>query len=464
MTNEPNLENRLRSGLQHAAPGSVVERPGVDELAAVVSGRRRRNKIAGTAAAVVGVVAIAGGGLIAALPDGDTSDVVVAAPDEAADETSEQTADPAAAPAEDAAAAVEPAAVPAEDAQVAVDEAADDAPLVSAPVEETIENAPLQADAGGISVETQASAVDFAGGSGVLLVSSDDGFVGLASRFGGAAGVSAIGLSSTDGLNWTEVDLEGVPAGATATALRSHAGTFVALFSQFDVDAQRNNTFVGVSTDLENWSLAPALPGQDAIATDLAVGPAGVLVVGVAPEPRVWVGPVGGPYELGDPVGAGTLAGVVAIDAGFVAVGTTPEGPTLFDSTDGTGWTSSLMSGFENDSVASFSVLDGSILLAGDDGETTWTAMSADGGQSWQRSELEAGTIGSVSTGAGTVSFLGNSALGTNTLTLSDGDSWASTPIDVAAPDRVQLLVAGGDAAVLLANVDGELTWIRASR
>jgi len=69
-----------------------------------------------------------------------------------------------------------------------------------------------------------------------------------------------------------------------------------------------------------------------------------------------------------------------------------------------------------------------------------------------------------VSTGAGTVSFLGNSTLGTNTLTLSDGDSWASTPIDVAAPDRVQLLVAGGDAAVLLANVDGELTWIRASR
>ncbi len=462
MTNEPNLENRLRSGLQQAAPGSVVERPGVDELAAVVSGRQRRNKIAGAAAAVVGVVAIAGGGLIAALPDGDTSDVVVAAPDEAADATSDPAADPAAAPAEDSAA--EPATVPADDAEAAVDEVADDAPLVSAPVDETIENAPLQADAGGISVETQASAVDFAGGSGVLLVPSDDGFVGLASRFGGAAGVSAIGLSSTDGLNWTEVDLDGVPAGATATALRSHAGTFVALFSQFDVDAQRNNTFVGVSTDLASWSLAPALPGPDAIATDLAIGPAGVLVVGVAPEPRVWVGPVGGPYELGDPVGAGTLAGVVAIDAGFVAVGTTPEGPTLFDSTDGTGWTSSLMSGFENDSVASFSVLDGSILLAGDDGETTWTAMSADGGQSWQRSELEAGTIGSVSTGAGTVSFLGNSTLGTNTLTLSDGDSWASTSIDVAAPDRVQLLVAGGDAAVLLANVDGELTWIRASR
>ena len=463
MTNEHNLEQRLRSGLQQAAPGAVVDRPGVDELASVVAGRKRRNKVAGMAFAAVGGLAIVGGGLLAALPDDSPSEVVLAAPDEDATTAQPAAVEPAADTPEEAApsdAAVEDvAAAPTEEK-----EAAAEAPLVSAPVEETIENAPLQADADGISVETRASAVDFAGGSGVLLVPSADGFAGLASRFGGAAGVSAIGLTSTDGLDWEEVDLDGVPAGATATALRAYDGTYVALFSLFDVDAQRNNTFVGVSTDLASWSLAPALPGRDAIATDLAVGPAGVMVVGVAPEPRVWVGPVGGPYELGDPVDASTLAGVVAIDAGFVAVGTTPDGPTLFDSTDGTAWTSSLMSGFDGDSVVSFSVLDGSILLAGDDGSTTWTAMSADGGQSWQRSELEAGTVGSVSTGAGTVGFLSNSALGANTLTLSDGDSWASTSIDVAAPDRVQLLVAGGDAAVLLANVDGELTWIRASR
>jgi hypothetical protein len=462
MTNEHNLEQRLRSGLQQAAPGSVVDRPGVDELASVVAGRKRRNKVAGVAFAAVGGLAIVGGGLLAALPDDSPSEVVLAAPEEDTSTARPAAAEPSTDEAVDAApqdAAVDDAAAPTEEKAAAAE-----APLVSAPVEETIENAPLQADADGISVETQASAVDFAGGSGVLLVPSADGFAGLASRFGGAAGISAIGLTSTDGLAWTEVDLDGVPAGATATALRAYDGTYVALFSLFDVDAQRNNTFVGVSTDLASWSLAPALPGRDAIATDLAVGPAGVMVVGVAPEPRVWVGPLGGPYELGDPVDASTLAGVVAIDAGFVAVGTTPDGPTLFDSTDGTAWTSSLMSGFDGDSVVSFSVLDGSILLAGDDGATTWTAMSADGGQSWQRSELEAGTVGSVSTGAGTVGFLGNSALGANTLTLSDGDSWASTSIDVAAPDRVQLLVAGGDAAVLLANVNGELTWIRASR
>ena len=461
MTNETNLENRLRSGLQQAAPSGVIERPGVEELSVTVAGRQRRNRLAGAGLAVLGGVVAIGAGLFAVLPDEDGGQVIAAQPEGEAVQAVDEAV--AAVPAETAAEETTPeAAAPSEEPVVSAEPGT--TPIVSAPAEDTIENAPLQADAGGISVATQASAVDFAGGSGVLLVPSADGFAGLASRFGGAAGVTAIGLQSEDGLAWTEVDLTGVPAGATATAMRWFDGSYVALFSQFDVDAQRNNTFVGVSSDLASWSLAPALAGADAIATDLAVGPSGVIVVGVAPEPRVWTGPVGGPYEPGDPVGAGTLAGVVAIDAGFVAVGTTADGPTLFDSPDGTAWTASLMTGFDGDNVASFSVLDGSILLAGDDGAVTWTAMSADGGQSWQRSELEAGTVGSVSTGAGTVGFLGTSALGANTLTLSDGDSWASAPIDVAAPDRVQLLVTGDDAAVLLATVNGELTWIRASR
>ena len=331
--------------------------------------------------------------------------------------------------------------------------------------EETVETAQLQAGDNTITIETQASAVDFAGGSGVLLVPSEEGFVGLATRFGGAAGVSAIGLSSSDGLNWTEVDLTGVPAGATATALREHEGTYVGLFSQFDVDAQRNNTFVGTSVDLASWSLAPALPGTNAIATDVAVGSAGVIVVGVAPGPRVWTGPVGGPYVAGGTIDATTLAGVAAVDAGFVAVGTNADGPSLFGSADGATWSSTVMSGIgADDMVVGLSVQNGSILLAGDGAGSAFTATSADGGQIWQRNDLGSGTVGSVSSGSGTISFLGSSALGANTVTISDGQTWSSASVDVAAPNRVELLVTGDEAAVLLATVDGELTWIRASR
>lgn len=454
------LEERLRSELRRAAPESVPSPPSIGEMASTVASRRRRNRIVMGVGAAVLALGVAGGILAAVQPE-SASDVVASAPDDANASTDDTTAD--------ATTTTEPEGQNGDASTVTEPEPSegDSRALIEAPSIDTTETAELPNADAEIAVSTRESAVDFAGGSGVLLARVGEGYAGLASRFGGDAGVMAIGLRSTDGLDWTEVELTGVPAGATATAMTERDGTFVALFSLFDVDAQRNNTFVGTSTDLAEWSLAPALPGQDSVATGLAVGLGGVIVVGVAPAPAVWVGPIGGPYEAaGSIADAQTLAGIVAIDSGFVAVGTSPElGPTLFDSVDGAEWSATPMSSIgDEDTVISLSVMNGTIMLAGDDGDTGWTATSSDGGQSWLRNELDSGMVSSVASSGSTISFLGTSSLGSATVTLSDGRTWSSTELDVVAPDRLELLVAGIDEAVLLANIDGTLTWIVAER
>ena len=185
------------------------------------------------------------------------------------------------------------------------------------------------------------------------------------------------------------------------------------------------------------------------------------------PAPAVWTGSPAGPYErVGSVADADSLAGVVAIDSGFVAVGTsTAFGPTLFDSVDGTEWTASPMSGIgDGDTIVNIAVMDGTIMLAGDDGDMAWAATSADGGQSWQRNEVGSGTVLSLASSRNTVGFLGTSPLGATTLTLTDGESWSSVELDVAAPDRIALLVAGADRAVLLSTTADGLTWIVAER
>lgn len=465
MTVDDQLEQRLGREFHRSAQGDLPPAPTVGELDAVVTSRRRRNRVATRVGAGVLAVGVIGGAIVATLPESST-DVVASAPqsDEpnAADPTDAETPE-AAVDATGAADSPDTAA----DLADAGDTGGESKSVVSAPVEGAIETVQIPSGDTTISVATQESAVEFAGGSGVLITETTDGYAGIASRFGGAAGITAIGLESADGLNWSESELVGVPAGATATALTSSEGTHIALFSQFDVDAQQNFTFVGTSTDLVEWTLAPALPGENAIATGIAAGPNGVIVVGVAPNPTVWAGPLGGPMEdVGSIASADTLAGVVATATGFVAVGTSAEtGATLFDSVDAAEWTASPMSSLgDADTVVSLSVMDRTIMLAGDDGDVGWTAMSSDGGQSWVRSELEAGMVSSVASNGSTIGFLGTSALGSSTVTLTDGESWSSTDLGIAAPDRVELLVAGTDQAVLLGTVDGTLTWIVAER
>lgn len=459
MTVDDQLEERLGREFHRNAADDVPPAPTIAELDAVVTGRRRRNRLATRVGAGVLVVGVIGGAIFASLPESST-DVVASAP-----ESDESTvADPTDVETPGAVAAAPETEAAVADAGDTGDQARS---VVSAPVEGAIETVQIPSGDATISVAQQESAVEFAGGSGVLITEVADGYAGIASRFGGAAGITAIGLESADGLNWSSSELVGVPAGATATALTSSEGTHIALFSQFDVDAQQNFTFVGTSTDLVEWTLAPALPGENAIATGIAAGPNGVIVVGVAPNPTVWAGPLGGPMaRVGSIAAADTLAGVVATAAGFVAVGTSAEtGATLFDSVDAAEWTASPMSSLgDADTVVSLSVMGRTIMLAGDDGDIGWTAMSSDGGQSWVRSELEAGMVSSVASNGSTIGFLGTSALGSSTVTLTDGESWSSTDLGISAPDRVELLLAGTDQAVLLGTVDGTLTWIVAER
>lgn len=460
MTIDPNLEDRLSRELRRSAPTSVPVAPPVSEMESAVAGRRRRNRIISGAAAAILVFGVAGGVVLANLPDSST-DVISSAPDDSSTTVPDTAAD-----------SIPDDSVTENDGAVAdgtdvvePSDPGDDGSIVSAPSADTTEIRAIEPD-GAVSLQTQDSAVDFAGGSGVFVVSQGDGYSGIAGRFGGAAGINAIGLRSADGLNWEEVELSGVPEGATATALTSFGETTVALFSQFDVDEQRNVTFVGTSTDLAEWTLAPALPGPDSIAMGLAVGPPGVLVLGVAPSPMVWTGPVGGPYEqVGAIDAADTLAGVVAVDNGFVAVGTTSDlGATLFDSVDGASWNANSISLAAADNVVGLSVMNGTILLAGDGADVGWSATSNDGGQTWIRSEFDAASVSSVRSGGSTVGFLSTSASGSSTVTLSDGQSWSSTDLGIEAPSRVELLASDSDQAVLLATIDDALTWIVAMR
>lgn len=475
-----NLEDRLRAELERSSRSTRVGiAPSVDELASVATSRRARNRLVGSA----GAVALSGTLLIAAFvasqPDDDT--VVVA--DGGSDSALVDDDAFSAAPNEE---------VGEESAAVAPDEADDDnveratpTTVAEKPVgplgDDDVEAAPdaisdvdpgivsgtsplqnaLQGPEGRLDVSVRESAVEFAGGSGVLIVADDAGYRGLASKFGDA-GATLVGLSSTNGLDWVETQLVGVPSGATASILRSFDGGHVALFSRFDVDAGQNRTFVGTSSDLVTWDMSDPLPGQG-IATDLAVGPSGVMVIGDDFEPNIWFGPLGGPLELTARLDAGMLYGVTTLGNEFLVAGRSDLGATLFTSQDGQSWGArQLTSPLVEAASQSVSVADGTIVLTtvGDNGVVT--LVSDDGGESWER--LGDGEVRSISVSGSALGFLGGEGAD-STVTLSDGESFASAALDLPAPDRVSLLTTTTDQAVMLVQTeDGTLTWVVASR
>lgn len=455
-----NLEQRVRDELRRRAPIDLPVRPALDDLHAVVARRRRRNRVVLGAAAAL--VVVAGLGLVALDRSDRGTAVIATAPDEASAEGSAGDAAPAA---DDAVSAGPDDRTPPSDDPMSTPTA--DAESEPQP-ESAVDRVPLtrlEAATSPVTVETRPSAVDFAGGSGVLVVETDSGYAGLAGRFGGADGVATIGLRSENGLDWSEVEVTGVPAGATATLLREFDGTHVAMFSRFDADEQRNIVTISTSTDLVSWSQGRALPDSGEVAVDMAVGPAGVLVVGMAPDPVVWFGPLNGPFELvGTIGGATTLAGVVAVDDGFVGAGTDGESAALFTSADGTEWSSMPLSGVDgDDSLIEVSVEDGVITIAGNGGRAAWAASSNDGGSTWQRRELDGGDVESLSVRGTSMSLLGTSLLGTPVLTLADDTTWSSVDLDIDEGDRIELLVTGPETVLLAATEDG-LRWIVASR
>jgi hypothetical protein len=247
--------------------------------------------------------------------------------------------------------------------------------------------------------------------------------------------------------------------------VREYDGQYVALLSAFDVDAQKRLNYVATSSDMQSWTTV-TLPGDNLVATDIAAGSAGVIVVGDAPNPLVWTGDLGGPYRrIGRVRGASSLAGVVAVDGGFVAAGTSNLGPQLFQSTDGSEWLGAPVTGVDGgDTLVAMTVMDGKILLAGSSEETTWTVTSGDGGQTWQRGEFDIGQVGSVASKSNTVTLLSSTSLGTTNVALSDGATWSSADLEFDGNARVSLLLADTDLALLLADVEGELTWVVASR
>lgn len=476
-----NLEDRLRAELERSSRSTRVGiAPSVDELASVATSRRARNRLIGSA----GAVALSGTLLIAAFvasqPDDDTvvvadggsdsavvdDDAFSAAPNEEVGEESVAVAPDEAD--DDNVERATPTTVgekpvgPLGDDDV---EAAPEIENLDGPGDSVIQTSPLQnalqGPEGRLDVSVRESAVEFAGGSGVLIVADDAGYRGLASKFGDA-GATQVGLSSTNGLDWVETKLDGVPAGATASILRSFDGGHVALFSRFDVDAGQNRTFVGTSSDLVTWDMSDPLPGQG-IATDLAVGPSGVMVIGDDIEPNIWFGPLGGPLELTARLDAGMLYGVTTLGNEFLVAGRSDLGATLFTSQDGQSWGArQLTSPLVEAASQSVSVADGTIVLTtvGDDGVVT--LVSDDGGESWER--LGDGEVRSISVSGSALGFLGGEGAD-STVTLSDGESFASAALDLPAPDRVSLLTTTTDQAVMLVQTeDGTLTWVVASR
>lgn len=477
-----NLEDRLRAELDRSGRSTNVgAAPSVDDLASVASGRQQRNRMMGAGGAMLTVGAIAigafaytqqGSSTVEVASAGDDvaevveseavpaeSDPVPTANDEPITESDdalpEVVADSAAtetAPADGAAAAVETEATEAvrERASAAeVEVAEDEVDLVAA-----FGAAQLQVDDTAMTVETQESAVGLASGSGVLLVPADGGYVGLAVAFGNDT--TAIGISSNNGLDWSSSVLTGVPAGATASALRQHNGTYVALFERFNADTGLRQTFVGTSADAVAWD-AVALQGE-VYATDLAVGANGVLVVGDNDDPSVWSGPIGGPYARSARLDTLMVNGVTAVDGEFVVAGRTGDGLALFTSTDGAEWTTVGLG--TNAQGMTVSVSNGTVTLRSVDGGTADTLISSDAGQTW--SALPAAANRGVSASQSTLGFLGDSPGAV--VAMADADSFSTAELDVAAPDRLALVATGTNELVMVQTTETGTTWIVVSR
>ena len=455
------LETRLRSELERTGgDADVSPAPAIDELADVAKKRHQRNRLLGGGASVVLVAAVGLGILSNSSPE--TSLEVASG---GADDVSE-VSDAAVAPEEDtldgAAEVTTEEGIAAGDDPVAQDSAPESATneeVVEAPVDrlDGVRRS-LQIDRSAVEIEMRSSAVALAAGSGVLVVSDDDGgYGGLATRFGSQT--SAIGLTSKDGLDWEEVELNGVPEGATASQLIQEGDTFVALFESFDAAVGRQ-TFVGTSTDLATWDVSAPLAGEP-FATDLAVGSAGVIVLGDNSTPDVWVGPIGGPYERTARLAAVSVNGVTTVGDEFLVAGRSSEGATLFRSVDGIDWSgAALNSPNIPGSAPTVSVDEGIIILSNVDTGGTTSLISADGGETWD--QLDTGSD-SVVINSSTLGFLGFSDRGA-AVSIADDESFVSAEIDVEAPDRLSLVAAGDGEVVLIQATEEGANWIVASR
>ena len=464
-----NLEQRLRSELERSGRDTtVVDAPSIDELATVANQRRSRNRVVGVGAGVV----LAGGllfGAVTAAQSSESSLEVAAEESDAAEATAAaETEGGQVAPDEevdvvaDESDAVGETEVEESEAAVTEDNADADAASTAstsqaAPTLDGVDRS-LQVDTGEVEVETRSSAVALAASSGVLVASDGDGgYAGLATRFGGST--STIGLSSSNGLDWTEVELSGIPAGATASQLTEHNGSYVALFEAFD-PATGRSTYVGVSEDLASWELSAPLAGEP-FATGLAVGDGGVIVLGDNSAPDVWVGPIGGPYERTARLAATAVTGVTTLGDEFLVAGRSADGATLFRSADGVEWTgAALRAPSVPGAVPVVSVDGGAVILSNADGGGNVSLISTDGGETWNQLSADAQ---SVSVNSSTLGMLGLSTGGA-VVAIADDDTFATAEIDVEAPDRLSLIAAGDDEIVLLQATESGANWIVASR
>ena len=463
------IEQRLRSELVRSSRETEVSSaPAIGELASVANKRRQRNRVLGVMAAVVVFGAIGFGAILGT----QSSDSSLEVADGGIDQTAEDATDSAAAPSIGQPAeteAVVEGAAPVEEAPL---EAAAEASSPQEPTEAPVDAEPaveatteisgvsrsLQIDQSPVRVESRASAVSLAAGSGVLVVPvGSSGYGGLATRFGQET--SVIGLSSSNGLDWNEVAVLGVPEGATASLLVEHDGTFVALFESFDSDTGRA-TFVGTSTDLATWDVSAPLAG-DPFATGLAVGESGVIVLGDNSSPDVWVGPVGGPYERTARLAATAVSGVTTLGNEFLVAGRSSEGATLFRSTDGVEWTgAALSSPSVPGSAPVVSVDGGAIILSNVATGGNVSLISTDGGEIWNQLNADSDGVAVSSSTLGLLSVSNGGAA----VAIADDQSFVAAQIDVDAPDRLSLVAAGNDEVVLLQATETGANWIVATR
>lgn len=438
------LEDRLRSELGRSGGNTtVVTAPSIEELSAAADGRRLRNRVlCGCGALALVAAVILGVGLAS---DSSTSSVDVAA----SEDESEQVEDSATT--EDAEEVAEPvdenvAAIAPEDSQLTEDSDLADVGRL------------LEADATPADIESRTSAVELAAGSGVLVVPTSDGsYGGLATRFG--SDTTAIGIASQNGLDWVEIGLVGVPEGATASQLAEYEGAFVALFESFDSDVGERSVFVGTSDDLATWELSEPLSGEP-FATGLAVGEAGVIVLGDDAAPDVWVGPLGGPYEQTARLAATSVTGVTTLGDEFLVAGRSADGATLFRSSNGVDWTGSALSSPAIPGTTEVvSVDDGAIVLSNADAEVS--LISTDGGQTWSRVSADSQSISVNSETVGLFGFSNDDAV----VAIANSESFSTAQIESDVADRISLIAAGDDEVILLqATEDGSVTWVIARR